>query len=116
MRHLTIAFCDFDDECADVLGSCPAFGNLTRLVLDQVALSTNAAKQLLRSPNLQRLVELQVKPPYGEARVAFGKAVEVLLDQTVMPLLSGGWLEMSGVAEGTIERLKAGRPALVIYQ
>ena len=60
------------------------------------------------------LVGLGIEP--WEARADLGKAVEVLLDQTVMPLLSGGWLSTSGVAEGTIERLKAARPALVISQ
>ncbi len=116
LRHLTLADCGFDDECADVLGSCPALVNLSRLVLDEAVLSTEAARKLFRSPNLQRLVELRIKPPYGEARATFGKAVEMLVDQTVMPLLSGGWFDTDGLAEETIERLKVARPGLAIYQ
>jgi hypothetical protein len=116
LRHLTLAYCDFDDECADILGSCPALGNLARLVLDQATLNTKAAQKLFRSPNLQRLVELRIGPPHGEDRAALGKAVELLLDQTIMPRLSGGWLSMSGVSEEIIERLKAARPGLVIWQ
>jgi hypothetical protein len=99
-----------------VLGSCPALGNLTRLVLNQAALSTKAARKLLRSPNLQRLVELRIEPPYGEARAIFGKAVEVLLDPTLMPLLAVGRFSTSGVAGATVGRLQGARPGLVISQ
>lgn len=116
LRHLTLAHCDLDDECAEVLGSCPALSNLTRLVLDQVTLTTKAAKKLLHSPNLQRLVELRIEPCDGEDRARLGKAVDVLLDQTVLPRLSGGWLSTSGVAKKTIERLQTARPGLVIWQ
>jgi hypothetical protein len=113
---LTLAHCDVDDECADVLGNCLALGNLARLVLDQATFSTKAAQNLFRSANLQRLVELRIEAPSGEARARFGKAVEGLLDQTIMPLLSGGWFSTSGVAEETIERLRVARPGLVIWQ
>jgi hypothetical protein len=116
LHHLTLAYCDFDDDCAEVLGSCPGLGNLTRLVLDQATLSTKAAKKLLRSPNLQRLVELCIEPRDGEAQTAFGKAVELLLDPTIMPLLARGWFSTTGVAEVTIERLQEARPGVVISQ
>jgi uncharacterized protein (TIGR02996 family) len=116
LRHLTLAYCGLDDECADVLGNCPALGSLTRLILEDATLSTKAAEKLLRSPNLQRLIELKIKPPYGEARAALGEAAGVCLDLTVMPLLSGGWFSTSGVAMGTIERLQTARPGLVISQ
>jgi hypothetical protein len=48
LRHLTLDRCDFDDECADVIGSCPALGNLTRLVLDRETLSGGAKETIER--------------------------------------------------------------------
>jgi hypothetical protein len=114
LRHLRLDFCDFDEACADVLGSRPALGSLTRLELGEPTLSTGALKKLFHSPNLQRLVDLRIKPLAGTARAALGEAVEVLLDPSVLPRLSGGWLSTSGVAAKTVERIRAARPGVVI--
>jgi hypothetical protein len=116
LRHLTLDWCGFDDECAEVLARNPAFATLTRLELKEAALSPKAAAKLFRSPHLQRLVELHIDPPLGEAQATFGQSIEVLLDPSLLPALAAGWLSTKGVAADIIQRLKALRPGLSIYQ
>ncbi|MEI7683795.1 MAG: hypothetical protein WCL32_02125 [Planctomycetota bacterium] len=65
LRHLILDSCHFDDECAEVIGSSPNYSNLTRLILansfeDVGLLGPAAAERMLRSPNLQNLVELSM--------------------------------------------------------
>lgn len=118
LRHLTLKGCDFDDECADILGRHAGMGKPTRLALDGAILSRAGVERLLRSPLLQSLVELKIKPPWGGGvKSAFpGESLEVLLDPSVLPDLVGGWLTTEGVPEAVIDQLQKLRPGLHILQ
>jgi uncharacterized protein (TIGR02996 family) len=113
LRQLTLKDCDFDDDCAAALARRPVFANLTRLHLEQEddagsLLSPKAAKAMLRSANLQNLVELELH------NLAIGKALDVLADETILPKLAGGAIWGGDAPTKTEMRLKTVRPNLHI--
>jgi hypothetical protein len=113
LRHLTLKDCDFDDECAEALATSPLFTNLTRLILHQgyhaiTKLTPKGAKSLLRSSNLQNLVELELH------NFTIDEALEVLADESVMPKLGSGTFWGSQAPNKTVERLKLKRSIIHI--
>lgn len=113
LRHLLLDSCDFDDECADIVGNSPTFRNLTRLHIENGPLSTKATEMFFRSPNLQNIVELGIRSWQDQARKALGKAVPVLLDKSIMPKLVRARFSTEGVAKKVSEELKSRRPEIV---
>ncbi len=112
LRHLTLKDCDFDGDCAAALAENPSFANLTRLHLNQgyeaPPLSPRAAQAMLRSPNLQKLVEIELH------EFALGKAVEVFADLAVLPNLKSGAIWGSNASRSAQEMIKRERPNLHI--
>jgi hypothetical protein len=113
LRHLTLKDCDFDDECAEALGSSPTFAKLTRLTIHQgyhaaTMLTPKAAERLFHSSNLQNLVELEFH------NFALGGVLEALIEESVLPKLTKGCFWGSHAPKQTIERLKAKRPIVYV--
>jgi hypothetical protein len=85
LRHLELAFCDFNDDCARALTANPSFAGLTRLVVRYAATpppKPATPRRLLLSPNLRNLVVLEMWD------CPMGDAAEALADPGVMPNLA----------------------------
>src|SRR5262249_40090796 len=60
LRHLTLAECGFDDDCAAALATNPSFACLTRLVVRLGTMGPAGARRLFRSANLRHLIDLDI--------------------------------------------------------
>jgi hypothetical protein len=113
LRHLTLIDFDFDDESATALATSPTFANLTRLKLERgfeasTRLTPKAAEKMMRSSNLQNLVEVDID------RFALGKSIEVLADESIMPKLRRGTFWGTKAPRETIEHFKTKRPVISV--
>lgn len=113
LRHLALSNCRFDDASAKAIERMPTFSRLRRLSIENdfgtpEQLSPQAFSNMLLSPNLQNLVELNVW------HFRIGDALGVLLDPTVLPNLSAGYCIGAEVPHDIIRKLKTLRPTLAV--
>lgn len=113
LRHLTLEGCDFDDECAQAIGTNPSFSKLKRIKLSQsyrssTLLSSLAAETMFRCENLHNLLEFEL------SQLALGDSISFLGDETVLPNLRSGSIWGSGSSDVTQERVKERRPIVYI--
>ncbi len=106
LRHLSLEYCGFDEECAGLIATRPTFAGLTRLIVryidDANAPTEKTLRKMLCSENLRNLVVLEMWS------VPAGTAADAFIDTTVMPNLTR--LVLDGVPEKLAKRVKAVRP------
>jgi uncharacterized protein (TIGR02996 family) len=108
LRHLTLETCEFDDACAKAIATNPSFAGLTRLGIRHGTMSTRAAEQLFRAPNLRNLLELKI------SFCSIGKAAGALAEPSVMPELAECWLDYSDVPDSVAKKLQRKRPFISV--
>jgi len=104
LKHLTLTGCDLDAACLQALATNPAFAAVTRLTLRAGArndghFGTAATGQLLRSTNLNNLIELEIKGYQTD------DGLPVIFEDNATPEICRLRAAAADVSESTYERL-----------
>jgi hypothetical protein len=100
LRHLRLSNLPIDIQGIEALGASPHFRNLTILSLSKAAIGDREAETLLRSPNVQGLVSLNLD--WNKIKTG----VAPLADPAFLPRLKDFWWHPNPIKQTLVEALE----------